>query len=364
MGRSQRISSALLVHLCLTSQSAAFTPGVRSKAVIGASRTRCHVYVNNKPVKASASEGPSKLATTRSHYHSQLQPFWDLRNGHVEVNGLDTTSTKHVIDREKEKLEKNDKHVIRTTSEINPNKIILPTVALLLAAGLGLSASMGWTVTDVYSSLEHFVANPQGTLQGVIDGVQAMGPIGVVYFGIFYLLAEILAVPATPLTLSAGYLFGMTEGVGVVLTAATIAASIAFFIGKTFLRSWVEGILDENPRFSKLDKAIGEQGFKLLLLVRLSPIFPFALSNYVYGASSIGFPAYFWGTLVGFTPGTIAYVYTGMVGKELMLGGDGAQPWYMYAAGFAVLSAFLKLLTDVASGIVESIDDDQPTSSS
>jgi uncharacterized membrane protein YdjX (TVP38/TMEM64 family) len=113
--------------------------------------------------------------------------------------------------------------------------------------------------------------------------------------------------------------------------------------------------LEENPKYAKLDKAIGEQGFKLLLLVRLSPIFPFALSNYVYGASSISYPAYFWGTLLGFIPGSIAYVYTGMVG-------EGAQPWYMYAAGFGILLAFLKLLTDVASGIVGAIDDEEDQS--
>jgi len=150
----------------------------------------------------------------------------------------------------------------------------------------------------------------------------------------------------------------MTNGAIVVLTAATIAASIAFVIGKTFLRTWVEGILEENPKFAKLDKAVGEQGFKLLVLIRLSPLFPFALSNYLYGASAISFPAYFWGTLLGFAPGTLAYVYTGMVGKELMLGDGSSQPWYIYAAGFVAFGTFMKLVSDVAGGIVEAIDDD------
>lgn len=246
-------------------------------------------------------------------------------------------------------------------SQMDPEKqFLLPALALLIAAGAAMTAStMGWTVTDVASALKSFVANPQAFLNGVVDGVQAMGPAGPFYFGLFYLVAEVLAVPATPLALSAGYLFGLTQGVGIVLTAATIAACVAFFVGKTFLRSWVEGILAENPKFAKLDTAIGEQGFKLLVLVRLSPIFPFALSNYVYGASSIGFSDYFWGTLLGFTPGTIAYVYTGMVGKELMLGSGSGQPWYVYAGIFGALLTFLKLVTDVASGIVEAVDDEE-----
>jgi len=155
------------------------------------------------------------------------------------------------------------------------------------------------------------------------------------------------------------YLFGVGQGTAVVLLSATIAATVAFFIGKTLLRTWVEEMLQDQPQFAKIDKAVGREGFKLLLLVRLSPIFPFALSNYLYGASSIDFVSYFWGTLFGFAPGTLAYVYTGMIGKELTLGGgEGSQPWFVYAGGLALLAGFLKLVSDVASEIVNAIDDD------
>ncbi|GKY98323.1 hypothetical protein MPSEU_000789900 [Mayamaea pseudoterrestris] len=206
---------------------------------------------------------------------------------------------------------------------------------------------------------QQLLAHPQETLQAGVDAMQAMGPLGVVAFGFVYCLAEVLAVPATPLTLSAGYLFGLVQGTTVVLLAATCAACIAFFIGKTFLRTWVEQVLQQNPKFAKLDKAIGREGFKLLLLVRLSPLFPFALSNYLYGASSVDFASYFWGTLLGFAPGTIAYVYAGMVGKALTLsGGAGGEPWYVYAGGFGVLAVLLKLASDVASEIVQAIDDE------
>jgi uncharacterized membrane protein YdjX (TVP38/TMEM64 family) len=187
-----------------------------------------------------------------------------------------------------------------------------------------------------------------------------MGNAGLLYFGLIYLVAEVLAVPATPLTLSAGVLFGVAKGTAIVLLSASIAASVAFWIGKTVLRSWVEERLQENPKFAKLDRAIGEQGFQLLLLVRLSPIFPFALSNYLYGASSISFLPYFFGTLLGFAPGTLAYVYTGTVGKALTLGGaDGAsQPWYVYAGALAVLAGLLSLVSQVASSIIESMDEE------
>ena len=108
----------------------------------------------------------------------------------------------------------------------------------------------------------------------------------------------------------------------------------------------------------KLDKAIGKEGFKLLILIRLSPIFPFSVTNYLYGASSIDFGPYLLVTLIGFVPSTTAYVYTGMVGQALTMGGGGDQPWYVYASGFAVLSGLLKLVTDVASEIIDAVDDE------
>jgi uncharacterized membrane protein YdjX (TVP38/TMEM64 family) len=232
------------------------------------------------------------------------------------------------------------------------------TGAVVAAAGLTYAHSTGVSVSpqDVYHAAERFLQNPQDTLQEVVEMVQAMGPAAPLYFGVIYLIAEILAVPATPLTLSAGYLFGLTQGTAIVLVAASIAASISFFVGKTFLRSWVESVLEENPKFAKIDRAIAKEGFQLLFLVRLSPIFPFALSNYLYGASAIDFGSYFWATLFGFTPGTVAAVYTGMVGKALTYG-EG-EPWYVYAGGFGAMLVFLKLVTDVATNIVESLDED------
>jgi uncharacterized membrane protein YdjX (TVP38/TMEM64 family) len=222
-----------------------------------------------------------------------------------------------------------------------------------------MASSEGGAVPTLAATITNVWNHPQEVLSELAEGIRDLGPLGVVYFGILYTVAEILAVPATPLTLSAGYLFGLTQGVAVVLIAATVAASVAFVVGKTVLRSWVEGILEENPRMAKLDAAIGKEGFQLLLLVRLSPIFPFALSNYVYGASSISFGSYFCATLLGFAPGTVAYVYTGMVGQALTVGNGTAQPWYVYGAGFVGLTVVLKLVADVANNVLAALEDDE-----
>lgn len=209
----------------------------------------------------------------------------------------------------------------------------------------------------VVSAVTEFVSNPGAALNSFVDQIQAMGPAGVGYFALFYIVAEILAIPATPLTASAGYLFGVTEGTAVVLACASVAAAASFWIGRTLLRDYVEGVLQEYPKFQAMDRAIGEEGFKLMLVLRLSPVFPFALSNYLYGVTSIRFWPYFFGTLLGFFPGTLAYVYTGTVGKALLDGGaGGAEPWYVYAGGMALLVGILKFIADFATRIIEEVE--------
>ena len=83
--------------------------------------------------------------------------------------------------------------------------------------------------------------------------------MGYIYFAIIYIVAEILAIPAIPLTASAGYLFGTLKGTGVVLCSASVAAAVSFLIGRTFLRSYVESLVEDNPRFSAIDRAIGKE---------------------------------------------------------------------------------------------------------
>ena len=195
-------------------------------------------------------------------------------------------------------------------------------------------------------------------MDNVVETVESMGNLGFLYFGVAYTIAEILAIPAIPLTASAGYLFGPIEGTAVVLVSASIAAAVSFVIGRTLLRDYVESVLEEYPKFAKIDRAIGKEGFKLMLLLRLSPIFPFALSNYLYGASSINFSAFFFGTLLGFAPGTLAYVYTGYIGKALTDGGESTYPWFIYAGGLAIFAGLLKIVADTATRIVEEMEED------
>jgi uncharacterized membrane protein YdjX (TVP38/TMEM64 family) len=307
------------------------------------------------------SSAGKKIRTTLSVVNKQ-QPLAEISSrGHSIVSqkiGIKNNSPEHGVT----KLQDVSDVTSSSTSSLKQIDISDPqstftliTSFLVLTSLVVVSQTVGWE--GITQGLSDLMADPKQSLQAVIEYVQDAGPMGPLIFGAVYLLAEILAVPATPLTLSAGYLFGFQMGSAIVLLAATLAASAAFFIGKTFLRQWVEQILADNAKLAKIDQAIGREGFRLLLLVRLSPLFPFALSNYVYGASSIEFVPYFFGTLFGFAPGTMGIVYAGMVGKALTTG-DGTQPWYVYAVGCLGLGLLLKLVADVAGNIVNSMEDD------
>lgn len=278
----------------------------------------------------------------------------DSKDVNVEKNG-------HMVDLVQFLRNEPDKAIVveEPVEEENSLGGIIAIGGIAAAVALALSLGVSIDGAEIVVRIQNFFGDPAASLEAVVSTVQEMGPLGYLYFGAVYTAAEILAIPAIPLTASAGYLFGVRDGTAVVLLSASIAAAVSFIIGRTFLRDYVEKALDDYPDFKKIDKAIGEEGFKLMLLLRLSPVFPFALSNYLYGVTSIKFWPYFWGTMIGFTPGTIAYVYTGEIGKSLTLGSASAEPWYVYAGALALISGFIKFAGDTATGIIEKVQEDE-----
>lgn len=292
----------------------------------------------NVPGKPSSTPPPPPLSSSLVEYQKRTPII---------------TDTNHIW--------KNHDTVVRLVSpELLGAGIIAGLIAI--ATSVSVAKSMDWSWVQTIDAVHVALQNPSVALDQVVAMVESMGPQGIVYFGIAYTIAEILAIPAIPLTASAGYLFGPVQGTLVVLWSASLAAAVSFLIGRTLLRDYVENVLQEYPKFAKLDRAIGKEGFKLMLLLRLSPIFPFALSNYLYGASSINFSAFFWGTLLGFAPGTMVYVCTGAFGKALTEGEGSNYPWYIYAGGLTVLAGLIKVLADTASRIVDEMEDDDETS--
>lgn len=193
----------------------------------------------------------------------------------------------------------------------------------------------------------------QSVMDAVPQQVEELGPLGPVYFFCVYVLAECLALPATPLTLSAGYLFGLPLGCAVALAGGTVAAGIGFLLSRTLLRPQIEELAAGNENFQNINRAVEREGFKIILLLRLSPLLPFALSNYVYGLSNAGFLDFILATALGFAPGTCAYVYLATTARSVLGGTGEGQPWYVYAVGIAVTIGLLKVVSDIAKQAVD-----------
>ncbi len=179
-------------------------------------------------------------------------------------------------------------------------------------------------------------------LQGHIEN---LGPLGPIVFVLSYVVLTLFLIPGSALTLGAGAIFGLWRGAVIVIIGANLAALCSFLLARTFLRERVEQWAKGNPRFAALDRAIGREGFKMALLSRLSPIFPFTLLNYFLGLTKVRLGSYVLANLIGMLPGTFLYVYLGATARDALTGGSGLL---VKAVGLAATIAVVALVTRTA----------------
>ena len=164
--------------------------------------------------------------------------------------------------------------------------------------------------------------------------VEQRGAWGYVIFIAAYALAAVLFFPGSLMTIGAGLAFGLWRGFAVVSAGATLGAAFAFLIARYFVRDKVQAAAKNNPKFAAMDAAIGREGWKMVALLRLSPLLPFNLSNYLYGVTKIRFWPYVAASWAGMLPGTFLYVYIGAAGKEASSSsGAGPWKWVLFGAG-------------------------------
>jgi uncharacterized membrane protein YdjX (TVP38/TMEM64 family) len=172
-------------------------------------------------------------------------------------------------------------------------------------------------------------------------------------------LATVLVLPGSLLTLAAGFLFGLGYGLVIVSFASTTGATCAFLVGRFLARDWVAAKLQGLPRFSALDKAVGEQGAMVVLLTRLSPIFPFSLLNYGLGLTQVKLRHYVLASWLGMIPGTLLYVYLGSIASNLtsIFAGDladlPASNWLFYL-GLGATAVLTVAITRIATRALNS----------
>lgn len=174
------------------------------------------------------------------------------------------------------------------------------------------------------------------TFAGWVDRMGVWGPV---VFTAGYALATVAFIPGSLLTLVAGALFGLVKGVILVFIGAVLGSSAAFLISRHLARGKVKRAIAGDPKFAAIDSAIGREGAKIVLLLRLSPVLPYNLLNYALGLTRVRFTDYVLAS-VGMIPGTLLYVYYGKVAGDVataLTGGSGERgPEYFVVLGLGL----------------------------
>ncbi|KAK7856007.1 uncharacterized protein LOC111992274 [Quercus suber] len=187
---------------------------------------------------------------------------------------------------------------------------------------------------------------------------QDLGPWGPLVLAVAYIPLTVLAVPASVLTLGGGYLFGLPVGFVADSIGASIGAGAAFLLGRTIGRSFVISKLKDYPQFRSIAIAIHGSGFKIVLLLRLVPLLPFNMLNYLLSVTPVPLGEYMLASWLGMMPITLALVYVGTTLKDLSDVTHGWSEfsktrWAFIIMGLAVSVVLMVCVTKVAKAALE-----------
>ncbi|XP_010938771.1 uncharacterized protein [Elaeis guineensis] len=185
-----------------------------------------------------------------------------------------------------------------------------------------------------------------------------LGPWGPLVLAVAYIPLTVLAVPASILTLGGGYLFGLPVGFIADSIGATIGATAAFVLGRTIGRHYVISRLKDYPKFQAVAIAIQRSGFKIVLLLRLVPLLPFNMLNYLLSVTPVGIGEYMMASWLGMMPITLALVYVGTTLKDLADVTHGwsevsTTRWVLIISGFLISAILMVCVTKVAKSSLD-----------
>lgn len=223
-------------------------------------------------------------------------------------------------------------------SPAKKGKIIKVIVLLIVIAALIFSAKL---------------FNLQQVFKDILAWISELGPLAGVIFVFIYIAACVFLLPGSILTLGAGVVFGVIKGSIAVSIGSTLGATAAFLVGRYLARGWVSKKIAGNDKFKAIDEAVAREGWKIVLLTRLSPVFPFNLLNYGFGLTKVPLKHYILASWTGMMPGTVMYVYIGSLAGDLATLGTGqrtrsAGEWVLYGVGLLATIAVTVFVTRIA----------------
>ena len=155
------------------------------------------------------------------------------------------------------------------------------------------------------------------SLPVLLEWTKGLGIWGPVVMVLAFVVACMVPLPGSMLAIGSGFLFGPFVGTITASVGSTVGAAFGFSMGRTLARDWVIRRLSSNSKLAALDQAVGASGFKLVMLIRLSSIFPFAPLSYAFGVTRVSFWDHVLASWVGMLPICFAYAYTGSAARSL-----------------------------------------------
>ena len=174
----------------------------------------------------------------------------------------------------------------------------------------------------------------------VVEWIRGQGRTGWLFFAVAYVVAAVVLLPGSVLTVGGGFAYGPLWGLVLVSPVSVLAATTAFLLARTVARDWMVRRLGQDPRVAAIDAAVGQSGLKIVLLLRLSPLFPFSILNYTLGLTRVRLRDFVLGSWIGMLPGTVLYVYIGSLITSASALASGTRPT-SGVAGHALLVAGL-----------------------
>ena len=190
-------------------------------------------------------------------------------------------------------------------------------------------------------------------LADVQQRVMRWGAWSAVCYPFLYAGCNVLLLPGGVLSIGAGFFFGLWWGFAIALFGNVVGAAISFFISRSIGRQWVKRRLSRNQTFVALEPAIDKDGWKIVLLSQLHPLFPTSLLNYLYGLTQIRFRTCMLWVAIGQAPGLFLYSYLGTLGQlGLNLARGRTHPksieYWVWLGGFGAAAILLIILGRIA----------------
>jgi len=178
-------------------------------------------------------------------------------------------------------------------------------------------------------------------IQKLNEWIKGFGSLGPIIYIAMYILSCVFFLPGIPITVLGGIAFGAFMGIIYVSMGSTLGATAAFLIARYAARSMVEDWIKKNERLSKIDEGVRKHGWRMLMITRLVPIFPFNVQNYVYGITNISLWTYVFVSWICMLPGAAAYV---IAGGALVSGKGDIKKTIMYLAIAGVFFVIVSLI--------------------